>query len=240
MGFSGGGSNILKSHTHDGNIVQDGGSLNMDNVTQAGLTSGDLVFSDGSHLQRLAIGNAAEALVVNGAGTFPEWGSTGGGAAWELVSHNTYGAGTGSATISISPAISCADISQLMINWCFQLSTTSAHVQLRINGVSSAYYDLQRQKISGGSDSGAQSLNQSEWDLLASHGTNSFGTVWLNAFESNDDLIGTFLGMGTDLGGNGSLRMHTENVTEFNEVYFNINGSHTMQGYIDIYKLNNS
>ena len=42
MGFSGGGSNILKAHTHDGTIVQDGGALNMDNVTQAGLQAGDM------------------------------------------------------------------------------------------------------------------------------------------------------------------------------------------------------
>ena len=46
MGFSGGGSNVLKSHTHDGTIVQDGGSLNMDNVTQAALTAGDIVTAD--------------------------------------------------------------------------------------------------------------------------------------------------------------------------------------------------
>ena len=73
MGFSGGGSNVLKSHTHDGTIVQDGGSLNMDNITQANLTAGDVVFSDGSHLQRLAIGVAGELLEVNGGATAPQW-----------------------------------------------------------------------------------------------------------------------------------------------------------------------
>jgi len=34
---------------------------------------GDITFSDGTHLQRLPIGNPAEVLLVNGAGTFPEW-----------------------------------------------------------------------------------------------------------------------------------------------------------------------
>jgi hypothetical protein len=83
MGFSGGGSNILKSHTHDGTIVQDGGALNMDNVTQASLTAGDLVYSDGSHLQRLGIGGAGEALQSSGA--VPQWASASSGA-MELIS----------------------------------------------------------------------------------------------------------------------------------------------------------
>ena len=73
MGFSGSGSNVLKAHTHDSTAVQDGGSLNFDNITQAGLTSGDITYSDGTHLQRLAIGGAGDSLVVDGAGNFPEW-----------------------------------------------------------------------------------------------------------------------------------------------------------------------
>ena len=82
MGFSGGGSNILKSHTHDGTIAQDGGSLNMDNVTQAALTSGDIVYSDGSHLQRLAIG--AVNTTLSSTGAVPQWAAAG-GAAYEFL-----------------------------------------------------------------------------------------------------------------------------------------------------------
>ena len=81
MGFSGGGSNVLKSHTHDGTVVQDGGSLDMDNITQANLTAGDVVFSDGSHLQRLAIGGAAQILEVNPGQTAPQWATPPGGGA---------------------------------------------------------------------------------------------------------------------------------------------------------------
>ena len=73
MGFSGGGSNVLKPHTHDGTVVQDGGSLNMDNVTQASLTAGDIVYSDGVHLQRLAIGTPAQQIQVNAGATAPEY-----------------------------------------------------------------------------------------------------------------------------------------------------------------------
>ena len=73
MGFSGGGSSQTKPHTHDSLVVNDGGSLNFDNVTQGSLTSGDITYSDGTHLQRLPIGGAGDSLVVNGGGTFPEW-----------------------------------------------------------------------------------------------------------------------------------------------------------------------
>jgi len=72
MGFSGGGTNVLKPHKHS-SAVQDGSSLNMNNVTQGGLSAGDVIFSDGAALQRLAIGVAADTLVVNGAATAPSW-----------------------------------------------------------------------------------------------------------------------------------------------------------------------
>jgi len=34
MGFSGGGSNVLLPHTHDGTVAQDGGPLDFNNITQ--------------------------------------------------------------------------------------------------------------------------------------------------------------------------------------------------------------
>jgi len=72
MGFSGGGSNVLKPHKHS-SAVQDGSPLNMNNVTEATLNAGDIVYSDGAALQRLAIGSTADALVVS-AGV-PTWGT---------------------------------------------------------------------------------------------------------------------------------------------------------------------
>jgi len=73
MGFSGGGSNVLLPHTHDGTVAQDGGPLDFDNVTQADLTAGDVVYSDGTHLQRLAIGTPAQQIKVNAGATAPEY-----------------------------------------------------------------------------------------------------------------------------------------------------------------------
>lgn len=73
MGFSGGGSNITKAHTHSSAIVQDGGALDFDDVTQAGGAAGQITYSDGSALQLLDIGSASDLLQVNGAGLAPEW-----------------------------------------------------------------------------------------------------------------------------------------------------------------------
>ena len=46
-------------------------------------TQGDILYRDGSGLQRLAKGTAAQALVMNAGATAPEWGS--GGIAWQPV-----------------------------------------------------------------------------------------------------------------------------------------------------------
>lgn len=68
MAFSGGGSNILKPHTHDSNVLQDGGNLNFQNVTQANMSAGSITYSNGSNLQELAIGTPSQILQVNGGG----------------------------------------------------------------------------------------------------------------------------------------------------------------------------
>lgn len=88
MGFSGGGAGQTKPHTHDSLVVNDGGSLNFDNVTQGSLTAGDITYSDGTHLQRLPLGNPADQLVVNGGATSPEW-TTASGSVYQFVGTTT-------------------------------------------------------------------------------------------------------------------------------------------------------
>ena len=71
MGFSGGGSNVTKAHTHDSTILQDGGSLAA-NVTQFGLSSGSILYSDGSNIQELSVGISGKVLGISGS-SLPEW-----------------------------------------------------------------------------------------------------------------------------------------------------------------------
>jgi microcystin-dependent protein len=77
MGFSGSGSSVTRSHTHDSGIINDGGSLNLNGVTQGGaaMTTGAITFSDGAagNMQVLTLGNASDTLSVNAGATAPEW-----------------------------------------------------------------------------------------------------------------------------------------------------------------------
>lgn len=98
MGFSGGGSNLLKAHKHSSN-VQDGGKLDMDNVTEAELTLGDIVYSNGSALQRLAIGTPAQQLQVNAGATAPEYFTPAAApSVWEELANVTATSGTSLTT----------------------------------------------------------------------------------------------------------------------------------------------
>ena len=73
MGFSGGGSNVLLPHTHDGRVSQDGGALNFSNITQSQSAAGQVFYSDGVALQQLSIGAPSDELRVNAGATAPEW-----------------------------------------------------------------------------------------------------------------------------------------------------------------------
>mgnify|MGYP001278877671 CR=1 FL=1 len=85
MGFSGGGSNVLLPHTHDGTVTQDGGPLNFNNITQSQSASGEIFFSDGVHLQQLPIGAPNDQIRVSGA-NLPEYFTPAAGATvWDVI-----------------------------------------------------------------------------------------------------------------------------------------------------------
>ena len=80
MGFSGGGSSQTRAHTHDSTIINDGGSLNLDNITQGGaaMTAGAMTYSDGpaGHMQVLTLGAAGD--VLESGASAPQWVTPGG------------------------------------------------------------------------------------------------------------------------------------------------------------------
>jgi len=91
MGFSGGGTNVLKPHKHS-SAVQDGSPLNMVNVTEGSLNAGDIVYSDGNALQRLAIGSPAQQIKVNAGATAPEYFTPAAASStWEILADVTLG-----------------------------------------------------------------------------------------------------------------------------------------------------
>jgi len=137
LGFSGGGSNILKAHKHT-SAVQDGGKLDMDNVTQAELTAGDVIFSDGNALQRLAIGAPTTALVVNGAGNSPEWAAGAASPVW--TADGTASSAGGTASLQVA-GMTGRDITQILFSVGVN-ATTTAYPMIRVNGISTTTYKV--------------------------------------------------------------------------------------------------
>lgn len=142
MGFSGGGSNVTKPHSHDSNIVQDGGSLAA-GVTQFGLTAGSILYSDGSNIQELGVGSALDTLTVNGAGTSPEWSASGSGSgSWEFVEEFILGSTQADFDCVLASAIDLADYN-VMCQWWIKNEIFSNNMEMRFNeqtGVAARVY----------------------------------------------------------------------------------------------------
>jgi len=139
LGFSGGGSSQTKPHTHNSLVVNDGGSLNLDNVTQGSLTAGDITYSDGTHLQRLALANPGDALVVNGGGTAPEW-ATAGGATVTIVSTAMT---TGFSSTSIGTLVDVTGMSIVKPNIPGGSCITTAYLSCENNSSASCTFALE-------------------------------------------------------------------------------------------------
>jgi len=121
MGFSGGGTNVLKPHKHS-SAVQDGSPLNMDNVTQATLTAGDVIFSDGAALQRLAIGTPAQQIKVNAGATAPEYFTPAAAASDFALIAEVSTPGTAIDTTALSE---CDDYSRLLFAFAFDCDSAA-------------------------------------------------------------------------------------------------------------------
>ena len=98
MGFGGGGSAGMTNHVHN-NVPLQGGPLDFVNDTISSMNAGSTTFSNGAALQELVIGNAGDSLVVNGAGTAPEWGA-GGGATYAAKVRTTDDSVTNDTTLT--------------------------------------------------------------------------------------------------------------------------------------------
>ena len=109
MAFSGGGSNILKPHTHSAALLQDGGNLRLDGITQGNLRAGSVTYSDGSEMVELGVGLAGEQLIVNGAGNAPIWGSEHTQGKLQVIQSYQAAVAEATHTFTFSPALDLAD-----------------------------------------------------------------------------------------------------------------------------------
>jgi len=136
MGFSGGGSNILKAHTHNGLTVQDGGALDFDNITQSQSSAGMVFYSDGTHLQQLAYPGvpAGETLTAAALSTAPTWASAGGASGWT----NEGGDSGDKAALTVT-GMTGKDITKIYYQLEPSTIVTTAYPMLRINGENTNY-----------------------------------------------------------------------------------------------------
>jgi hypothetical protein len=246
MGFSGGGSNILKPHTHDGNIAQDGGALDMDGVTQGSLTAGDLIYSDGSNLQRLAIGGSGQSLTSSGSA--PQW-SAAGGAVMELVDFTQLGSDSTEINTSFT-SIPMTDISELFITYNADIATASGiSIRIQVNGITTSTYDSQSFTVVSASGTARGLTGADNWQI--SHdtlGNRRMGFVHLvaapTAMSSNETIAATGQSMGQLGNFNWSGYNSTTSINAIDQVRLYITGAAGNQlkagSNMGIYKINNS
>ena len=140
MAFSGGGSNILKPHTHSAALLQDGGNLRLDGITQGNLSAGSVTYSDGSEMVELGVGLAGEQLIVNGAGNAPIWGSEHTQGKLQVIQSYQAAVAEATHTFTFSPALDLADTySELIIVGNLYGSATLGVGALRVNGAVATY-----------------------------------------------------------------------------------------------------
>jgi hypothetical protein len=140
MAFSGGGQAVTRPHTHDSTIVQDGGSLNFNNITQSSMGASSMTYSDGNHLRELTIGSAGDTLSVSGG--VPAWTPHGDYPVVQLLEAYTAVATNSAVTMTISPAVNLVDeYSEIWViaNMYTNNAAGYGECYIKLNGLSAGY-----------------------------------------------------------------------------------------------------
>ena len=187
MGFSGGGSNILKPHKHNSLVLQDGGNLDFKDDTQADLSAGSVTYSDGTHLQELIKPGspAGEVLTFAAAATAPSWvvPGTNQDRLEQIASAATVNATTDTVTLTFTQ-IDLDDYAALYLTFSGVL-VGACDIEITMGNGSSYRYGYDQ------SDSGVWSnvntTGQTEWKLTdLSAGAWFVGQCWLSGWTSNE------------------------------------------------------
>ena len=200
MGFSGGGSNVLLPHTHDGTVSQDGGPLNFNNITQSQSAAGEVFYSDGVHLQQLVYPAvpAGETLTAVAASTAPSWAVAAASAEtfakWEEF---VLGAPASSMTATFATPYVLADFDHLLIEFEIGLpASTATDVNLTWNtGLGGNHYFNEGLNGSGGVASGVHVANGSSVTVGSDPGASTSsckGTVKFYSLEAQPSKVLNF------------------------------------------------
>ena len=186
MGFSGGGSNVLLPHTHDGTVSQDGGPLNFNNITQSQSSAGQVFYSDGVHLQQLAYPGvpAGETLTAAAASTAPSWGAAGAGV-WNA--DGTDSSAVGAASLSVTGMVG-RDITEVLFHVC-EDPAVNENLQMRVNGISTNTY-FSRFYDSDGGNNNVNSISQYRLTNQHAVGCDYVGVIYIMAGNPNLNWTG--------------------------------------------------
>ena len=183
MGFGGGGGGgALPAHVHNAVPLQ-GGPLDFANSTIASLNAGSTTFSDGAALQELVIGNAGESMIVNGAGTAPEWGAASGGGSYILLESFAAAAASTFNCVLSSP-IAIADFSRLVCVFRGAYGEGALELQLSNNlaqPLTASHYVWSSNVLSSGGATAVHGSGVDHFELVNS--TTDAGARGLVVFE---------------------------------------------------------
>tara|TARA_Y100000310_G_scaffold49000_1_gene45325 strand:- start:165 stop:914 length:750 start_codon:yes stop_codon:yes gene_type:complete len=213
MPFSGGGGGALPAHVHNSVPLQ-GGPLDFANDTIASLNAGSTTYSDGAALQELVIGNAGDSMVVNGAGTAPEWGGASGAWASEGNDINT----VKGATLDVT--VSDADVYQVLYNVADGGDEPTPALVMRLNDDTGANYDMIKL---WGAAAGADADNptsKTKW-LLTPDGSEDGYNGCAYVYKSNSNFVAGARGGAT-------LISQTQQISSTSSLYaLNVVGTNT-------------
>ena len=198
------------SNTTYWNLLAQGGT----DVGATLTTQGDILYRDGSGIQRLAAGTNGQALITGGAGANPSWGSVSSG----FVKISSGGSSTDVSTFTLDN-LDVSTYSAFKLIWHSVPSYDGGHLRgrIRTGGASGAdftdtsYRSAQLQVTGGsGSISTAYESNQNYWEFLGNAGNNSYEGHFLTAdfyprkstMEDGHGNSFTGLGIRTDEGSN--------------------------------------
>ena len=190
MAFGGGGGGALQNHVHNSVPLQ-GGPLDFANDTIASLNAGSTTFSDGAALQELVIGNAGDTMVVNGAGTAPEWGA--GSGPWSSLGSVSSAVAVAELSLAVG-AVPTPDIIQVLYNCSCDASAGNSYMSAGINSVVTPNYRSMWSYSSGGAFTTGTSNGVTQWRIngsdLWNYATNNmFGTLFLYKPQAVADAI---------------------------------------------------
>ena len=186
MGFSGGGSNILKPHKHNSLVLQDGGNLDFKDDTQADLSAGSVTYSDGTHLQELIkpASPAGDVLTFAAAATAPSWvvPGTNQDRLEQLASFITANSTTDTVTLTFTQ-IDLDDYASLYLTFSGVL-VGACDIEITMGGTG---YRYGYEQADSGVWSNVNATGQTEWKLTDLAGGAWFnGHCWLGGWTSNE------------------------------------------------------